>query len=396
MEYKNFQTEVISAEDREVVSLYSVAGHIDNALDRVMLGAFTKTLMERMDRVKVLWQHDVSAPPIGVPVELREVSRDELPASYLQKFPDAIGGLLGRVRYINTPRANEVLVGIKEGAITENSIGFEAIKFDFEPTSHMGRNVNVRNIRECRLWDISPVVWGMNDAARVLVKSAAFDYKDTGIVSETDFNYTTPQLSDFTDKNWSDLDDEEKMRIADHYTWAQKGVPSSFEDLKFPHHVASKSGVGPAVWGGVNDSMSALIRQEGKALSQTDKQGVYEHLVKHFEQFGKESPSWQVVEFSSLSGLLTIDEFKVGRVLSERNAQRLKDAISVLTDVLLEAEPQVDEEESEEDEPMEMEGMSDFSVVKSDSGLSIVTQNALTSSRRLALEVAIRERGLNI
>jgi len=386
MEYKNFQSKVIASEDREVTSLYSVAGHIDNALDRMLLGAFTKTLLERADRVKVLWQHDTMSPPIGVPVELREISREQLPDSYLGQFPDAMGGLLGVVKYINTPRGNEVLTGIKEGAITENSIGFEAIKYDYAPHSIDGKTVNIRNIRECRLWDISPVNWGMNDAARVLIKSAAIDFKDTGFEPDTTVKMNPPVLSDFTEKEWSDLDDGEKIRISEHYGWSGKEIPSAFEDLQFPHHIPSKSGIGLAIWDGVNAAMTALMKDSGKSLTDSDKQGVYNHLAKHFSQFGKESPSWHVVEFANLTSLLTIEEFKVGRVLSERNLARLKDAISVLTDVLLEAEPQIEVEPDEDD-------MTE-NVVETYSLDTIA--NALTSSRRLALEIAIRERALHI
>lgn len=396
MEYKNFQTEITGIDDRIVSALFSVAGHIDDAADRMMLGAFTKTLTERMDRVKVLWQHDLTAPPIGVPVELREVSRDELPQSYLGKFPDAMGGLFGRVRYIDTPRGNEVLVGIKEGAITENSIGFDPIKFDYELST---AGMKVRNLRECRLWDVSPVNWGMNDAARVLFKSRkALEFKDTG-VAEVETEWQMPTLADFTDLAWADLDDAEKLRIAEHYAWSKNAIPETFEELQFPHHVASKSGVGKTVWLGVESAMNHLMGVNGKIDLGQDLQGVYKHLEKHYEQFGKESPSFKVVEFTALTGLLTIEEFKVGRVLSERNLGRLKDAISVLTQVLLEAEPQVEEEE-EEDEPMEsdepMEEMGSLVPSVTLSNEFEATNNALTSSRRLALEIAIRERGLSL
>lgn len=394
MEYKNLQTEITGIDDRTVTALFSVAGHIDDGDDRMMLGAFSKTLGERMDRVKVLWQHDITAPPIGVPVEVREVSRDQLPSSYLAKFPDALGGLVGKVRYLDTPRGNEVLVGIRDGAINENSIGFDPIKFDFDMLDLGGSKRKVRNLRECRLWDISPVNWGMNDAARVLFKNRkAMEFKDTGVV-DAETAWATPLLTDFTEKAWADLDDAEKLRIAEHFAWSSKAIPDNFEDLQFPHHVASKSGIGKTVWFGVEAAMQSLMGINGKVDLGQDLQGVYKHLEKHYEQFGKESPSLNVVEFTALTGLLTLDEFKVGRVLSERNAKRLKDAISVLTQVLLEAEPQVDEVE-----------LLDTPMVETDSGLLvpeeksndeiITTTAALTSSRsRLQLEIAIRERGL--
>lgn len=366
MEYKNFPTEVTEIDDRTVTSLYSVAGHVDAANDRVMLGAFTKTLAERMERVKVLWQHDLEAPPIGVPVMVKEVLREELPGTFLAKFPDATGGLLGKVRFIDTPRGNEVLTGIREGAITENSIGFDSIKFDYDSASDGERGI--RNLRECRLWDISPVNWGMNDAARVLIKSAV-PFKDTGTTDEGK-EWDAPTLSDFTEKSWDELDETERRRIAAHYAWASETLPENFSDLKLPHHEPSKSGVGPAVWHGVSSAMGALMGARGGTdIPDTDRKSVYEHLKKHYVQYEKDAPEFKVVEFVSLIGLFRADELKVGRVLSEKNYGRIKNAISELADVLLEAEPQT------EDTPK-----------------GIVLPSALTSARRLRLEIAIRER----
>jgi len=147
-------------EDRIVKSLFAVTGHVDSGNDRLWPGAFTQTLKERGDRIKVLWQHDAHEPPIGVPVLLKELRRDDLPAQMLELYPDATGGLLGHIKYLPTPRGDEVLTGIREGAITENSIGYDPIsgKFDFDAK-------NVRNLHEVRLWDVSPVNWGMQELA---------------------------------------------------------------------------------------------------------------------------------------------------------------------------------------------------------------------------------------
>ena len=65
------------------------------------------------------------------------------------------------MRYLETPRGDEVLEGIRAGAISENSIGYDAVKFDYEqmPDSKWD---TIRNLKEVRLWDVSPVLWGLN------------------------------------------------------------------------------------------------------------------------------------------------------------------------------------------------------------------------------------------
>ena len=170
-------------EDRVVKSLFAVMGHVDSYNDRIWPDAFQKTLADArtMDRIKVFWQHDSFAPPIGVPVLLREMRRTEMPENVLEMFPDATGALYGEVKYLDTPRGNEVLTGIREGAITENSIGYDPITFDFETDADGER---LRNLRQARLWDVSPVNWGAQEAALTIGKKSG---RLTGLYEELAF-----------------------------------------------------------------------------------------------------------------------------------------------------------------------------------------------------------------
>jgi len=175
LQYKHlpiFAKEV--GEDRVVKSLFAVMGNVDSYGDRIWPGAFAKTIADRLDRIKVLWQHDYTQPPIGVLVSLREIGRDELPVEVTQEYPEATGALLGEVRYLNTDRAEEVLQGIRAKAITENSIGYDPLTFDFQP-SEDGEWESVRNLRQIRLWDLSPVVWGANEATTNMKTVASRD-----------------------------------------------------------------------------------------------------------------------------------------------------------------------------------------------------------------------------
>jgi len=147
-------------EGRTVTGIASVFGNIDSYGDIMHPGSFTKTIKEGMRRVRHLWQHDTFAPPIAAIKGMREVGMEELPEQVRDEFPDAIGGLEVSREYLNTERGNEVLEGIRSGAINEMSFGFNPVKEDFEDVD--GRAV--RNIREVRLWDTSDVNWGANPA----------------------------------------------------------------------------------------------------------------------------------------------------------------------------------------------------------------------------------------
>lgn len=173
MEYKaiEIETKEIGEDGRTVTGFAAVFGNIDSGYDRIHKGAFKKTLKESGGRVKHLWQHDMSQPPIATVKELREVGRDELPDSVTKAWPDATGGLLVVRKYLDTPRGNEILRGIEAGAISEMSFAYDPLKYDFEPDKD---GMQIRNLRELRLWETSDVVWGMNAAT---VASKSVDYR---------------------------------------------------------------------------------------------------------------------------------------------------------------------------------------------------------------------------
>jgi hypothetical protein len=169
MEYKSFVQQVKQVDGRTVTGLAAIFGNVDSGGDRTWLGAFRKTVKERADRVRHLWQHDITQPPIATVRDLREVGKADLPDELRQKYPEATGGLLVVREYLDTPRGDEVLKGIISGAISEMSFGYDAIKWDYEDDKETG--MQIRNLRECRLWDTSDVNWGMNEATLAVKKA---------------------------------------------------------------------------------------------------------------------------------------------------------------------------------------------------------------------------------
>lgn len=294
MEYKTFPSKVVAVDgdERTVAGITAVMGVVDYGYDRIYKGAFVKTITERANQIKHLWQHDFDNPPIATVVDLKEVGRGELPPELKEKFPDAKGGLLIKRKYLDTPRGNEVLTGLKSDppAITEMSFGYDPVKYDFEEVEDGDlKGALIRNLREVRLWDTSDVNWGMNPATMAVVKSVQF--KDTGKAPEAK-EWKTPTLDDFTDEEFSELSDAELARLSEHFAWKQSEKPSAFSNLVFPHHEPTKTGVGPAVWKGVEEAMRSLMFAPGIPLQ--DRKAVYMHLAKHYEQFGKEPPDFKM------------------------------------------------------------------------------------------------------
>lgn len=165
MELKTFPQHIKTVDDRTVTGIFAVMGNVDSYNDRLWPGAFAKTFAERGGKAKFLWQHNFEAPAIAIVKSLREVGRDALPSEVLAAAPDALGGAEVVREYLPTPRADEVLAGIKAGVPYEMSFGYDALKFDFEtPADARDEWDKIRNLREVRLWEVSDVLWGANDA----------------------------------------------------------------------------------------------------------------------------------------------------------------------------------------------------------------------------------------
>jgi HK97 family phage prohead protease len=163
-------------EDKGIVEhLVSIFGNEDLGGDVVHSGAFTKTLQERGDRIRVLDSHQRYSilNVLGKPLSLKEIPRDKLPAEVLEKYPEATGGLWAQTQFLlNTPEGNGAFLRIKAEAVDEFSFGYDTLDEDFTDDE---KGHQVRNLRTLRLWEYSPVIFGMNPATTV-----------TGVKSEDD------------------------------------------------------------------------------------------------------------------------------------------------------------------------------------------------------------------
>lgn len=182
-QFKNLPYFKVASEGRSHKGICAVFGNIDACGDRIMPGAFAKTIQEGKSRVKHLWQHDFSTPPIASITELKEVSRDELPEEVLSYAPEATGGLMvAREYYENNDLAKWVLEAVDKGDITEMSFGFDIIN----SAESEENDVKIRNLVELKLFDTSDVLWGMNSAT---VAAGAKNALPIGVVVQHLQNY---------------------------------------------------------------------------------------------------------------------------------------------------------------------------------------------------------------
>ena len=113
----------------------------DSYGDIVDPGAFKKTLKAQKGRIVSLFNHSFMEP-IGKPIEMSE---------------DDKGLLIKTKLSLDVRRARETLALIKDGVITQMSIGYQTIK---EKTID-----GIRHLQELKLYDVSPVVFAANTEA---------------------------------------------------------------------------------------------------------------------------------------------------------------------------------------------------------------------------------------
>lgn len=144
----------INGSEGLVLSYPSTFGVEDAGGDIVERGAFKRTITAwgplGKNRIKPLYQHD-PAWMVGKVMRLEEDSF----------------GLLAETKFSDTAMGRDTLTLIKDGALTEQSIGYDIILAD-------GDDNMKRHLRELKLYEYSFVTWGMNEVTPIIgVKTAA-------------------------------------------------------------------------------------------------------------------------------------------------------------------------------------------------------------------------------
>ena len=116
----------------------------------------------------------------------------------------------------------------------------------------------------------------------------------------------------------------------------------------------------------------------GINIPDSDKRGIYNHLARHYEKFGREAPEFREyteaelrdmfkdVWFDELGDLVRAElerqdiekDIKSGRVLSEKNRSLVKKCADMLTELYNASEPPGDEDKAA-DEQKELLKISD-------------------------------------
>lgn len=294
----------------EFVAVVSVFDNVDLVGERVMKGAFEKSLKQYEESgrsIPVVWSHQWSDPDyyIGAVREAKETSE----------------GLEVRAELFDTATAKHLKTLMKEGVVTEFSFAYDIKK--------EGKGADgVRELRELHILEVGPTLKGANPATRLInVRSAdAAGKAEPGELEEGSF------------VEW----DDKYGRVEYIMTEGEFGVEG--DPLSIP---ASE------------DDPLALVREyveSGEEWLPTNMFTAHrfsELEVAEEEVSGGETPAEETpVEAEEASNLdaptASGTDAKAGRVLSTKNENRIKDAVQLLNDVLGSLTANSDTSKSEE------------------------------------------------
>ena len=145
----------------------AVFNNIDDGGDLVLPGAFAVTLAEWKAKAKLpkmLWQHGM-----GI------TTGDQLPIGVWTKMEEDDHGLAveGRLFALDTDRGRTLYAGMKEGAIDAMSMTYSATDVIYGQKA----DEPFRTIRALDLYEVGPVLFGMNEDATIDEAKAASQVK---------------------------------------------------------------------------------------------------------------------------------------------------------------------------------------------------------------------------
>lgn len=206
--------------------------------------------------------------------------------------------------------------------------------------------------------DTEPAVIVGNDEKDVEVDKGSVPRDVSRQTADEGTAWSRPRLNDFPGEGaFEDRSAAERRKIAGHFAWAEAMPPTTFGQLKLPHHRASD---GYVVFRGVVAAMAALLGARGGVnIPSGDRKSVHTHLASHYKQFDREPPEFRDYEADELEEVLAKmidDAISVeGKEAEGTKPEDTKEETTTEDTGTKEPEPETTEPEKEPEEPTEKE-----------------------------------------
>lgn len=153
-----------------VTGYFAAFNNVDSHYDKIMPGAFRKTIAERgpsgSNQIKHLLEHDLEKP-LGAIITLRE---------------DANGLYFESQFTTGVKRVDDTLRFYDAGVYKEHSIGYRTIKYNFVENPDDPEDFYFE-LTEIKLWEGSTVLWAANDKTPFTGFKSAFKTREEALDS---------------------------------------------------------------------------------------------------------------------------------------------------------------------------------------------------------------------
>lgn len=309
--------------------------------NKLFSAAFCKNIINEKDQIVhviastgVVDRHGESVNPNGWqlenylknPVVLIAHDYRSLPIGKVTKIWIENNELHAYIQIADTKAGQEVFYLISKGFLNTVSVGFI-------PTKYGVAGQDKYTIMQQELLEISFVAVPANPEAlidnsvqqrfayleksleeaqyKTVVPFASYE-KDEN--STWDGNKAKDQLAKWASKDGSGEKDKiDWEKYSKGFAWYDEKNKEDLESYKLPHHYV-KDGKLITAWSGVKAAMGSLLGSRGGVdIPQDEKKGVYNHLAKHYKEFGKDAPElkeYNIIELLDLEeeGLITLDQ----------------------------------------------------------------------------------------
>lgn len=174
-EVKSYRAEIKAARQGDkglVTAIVSVFNNIDLGGDRILPGAFDKTISEwqaKGDPVPVIWSHEWDQPESHIGY----VDPQDLKATNV--------GLEVKMQFdLDRPRSEQVFHLLKNRRVTQFSFGYFTREYSY--VQEDGKEV--RELTDVELFEVGPTLLGMNPATQLLEAASFFMGKKNGTKAE--------------------------------------------------------------------------------------------------------------------------------------------------------------------------------------------------------------------
>ncbi len=275
--YKSFAFELINIEQEtkgtQQIGVFEGAMATedkDRGNDIIAPEAFDNTLKrykKQKRNIKVFYNHNTSNVPVGI-IPIKTVSKDG--KKWLIKGELNLDTQLGR----------EVYSSMKQGALTDLSIGFSIIEQDFKN--------NMRIIKDLELWEVSIVSEPMNPKAVINEVKGASIFKELPL-ADKGVAWDSSKAMDRV-KELTDSEDNPSKLYRNAFFWFDEKNSDSFGSYKLPF-ADVVDGKLTAIPKAIFAAAAAMRGARGGVnIPDEDKARVTSHINKYYDKMDLESP----------------------------------------------------------------------------------------------------------